>query len=142
MAGTPIKRARREAAAKAEIEAKAEAQARERERAEPREPVSYSPELRDEIASLIADGTSIDDLLIDNAVMCEGVASRIGITTREFYNWQTKYPDLAEAIKKAREESADRIVDRKLTLASVALSNPSLANACRVASDELAYAAK
>ena len=142
MAGTPIRRARREAAAMAAIEGKALQQAKEREQAEPRPKVEYSEELRDEIAALIADGTPIDDLQVNGAVLRQGIASRIGITTRELYAWQTTYPDLADAVTKAREESADRIADRKLALADVALSDPALANAVRVAGAELEWAAK
>ena len=141
MAGTPIKRARREAASKLAHEQKALEQQAERMNDEAREPVEYSAELGQTIAELIAAGVPIDDLVIGNVIEQKGVATRVGASSSDIYKWQRKHPDFADEIKKARIESSHRIADKALSLADVALSDPARANSARVAQQILESAA-
>ena len=140
MSGTPIKRARREAAAKLAIERKAQAQEAERAN-EQREPVDYSPELGDTIAELIAGGVPMDDLVIGGAVEQQGISTQVGASSSDIYKWQRKYPEFADAIKDARIESSHRITDKVLALSDVALADPARANSARVAQQILESAA-
>jgi len=103
--------------------------------------VQYTPALGAEIASLIANGVPIDDSVLNGVVLAPGVATRIGIHPSTFYEWQSKHSEFAEAIARAREESAHRIADRMLALADAALAQPALANAIRVSTEILRWQA-
>jgi hypothetical protein len=133
MAGTPIKRARKEAASRARAETLSAVQAAERNVL--KDPVIYTPELAQELAALIASGVAIGDSEMGGAVIVPGIASRVGISEATLYKWQREHPELAAAIDDARIESSHRIADKILTLANVALAEPTMANACRVAGD-------
>jgi hypothetical protein len=141
MPGAPKKRAEQERAAKKRLEVLAKAQAEEKALALPRKVVRYSPELAADIAALIASGVPIVDSTINGAVVSPGVATRMGIHPATIYEWQLRYPEFAEAVSRARQESADRVADRMLALADVALAEPAMANSVRVAADIMRWQA-
>lgn len=101
----------------------------------------YSEELADEIVMLIAEGTPIDDTRIGDQVVKEGVASMVGVSARSIYRWQVEHPDFADRIRKAREESGHRHADQIQALSNIALDNPAMAQAVRVASENLKWLA-
>jgi hypothetical protein len=141
MAGSPKKRAKNERAAQKRLEILAQQQADERARNIPRRP-RYTPKLAKEIESLIASGVPIEDSVLNGAVLSPGVATRLGMSSRTVWEWQKKHRGLAEAIERARGESAHRISDRMLALADAALKEPTMANAVRVAADILRWQAQ
>ena len=133
MAGTPIRRARREAEAKARYEGLAKTQ----EPVTYDDSIEYSPELNNEICELLSIGTPIDDVHINSAMVGQGIASRIGVSPATIYRWQREHEDFKKAVQEARDEFCNRIMDKKLALADLALSDPAMANAVRVAGQEL-----
>ena len=142
MPGSPKKRAEREREATKRLEVTARTQADERTRELPKARIHFTPELGEHIAGLIANGVSIEDSVLNGAVLAPGIASRIGIHPATFYDWQQVHPDFAESIARARKESSHRIADRMLALADAALAEPALANAVRVAGDILKWQAQ
>ena len=104
--------------------------------------MKYTQALADEIIGLISNGVAVEDSVLNGAVVSQGIATRMGIHPSTFYVWQQQYDDFREGIARAREESAHRIADRMLALADVALSEPALANAVRVAADILKWQAQ
>jgi hypothetical protein len=140
MAGSPKKRARKEQAAQKRLEIHARQQADEKALKLPRR-VRYTPKLSEEIKALIAAGIPIEDPVLNGVVISQGVATRLGISSRAIYDWQKEHPELAQGIARAREESGHRIADRLLALADVALREPAMANAVRVAADILRWQA-
>lgn len=137
MAGMPKRRAKREAAARQALTEKAKAM----EPTAPNPNSKYSDELADQIAVMVADGTPIDTTKVGNDIAVCGVESKVGVSASTIYRWQQERPDFAEKIRKARIESADRIADKCNALADVALDNPHMAQACKVASDILKWTA-
>jgi hypothetical protein len=141
MPGSPQKRDLQEREATKRLELTAKAQADEAAQKLPRARVRYSPTLGQEIALMIANGSPIEDSTLKGVVLSPGIASRIGIHPATFYEWQTRYPEFAEAVAHARQESSHRVADRMLALADAALAEPALANAVRVAADILKWQA-
>lgn len=141
MAGTPKKRARLEREAKKRSEILARQQADERAR-NLRKRVRFGPKLAEEIIGWIASGIPIDDSVLNGAVISPGVATRVGVSPRAIWEWQKKHSEFAQSIARARDESSHRIADRQLALADVALSEPAMANACRVAADIMRWQAQ
>ena len=138
MAGSPKKRARREQAAK---EAQLRTQAENREEAAKLPRVRYTPDLAKRACELIVSGLPIEDSVLNSVVIAQGVATRLKIHPSTFWDWQKEHTEFAENIARAREESSHRIADRIQQLADVALSDPAMANSCRVAADILKWSA-
>jgi hypothetical protein len=141
MPGSPQKRAIQEREAIRRVELTAQAQAKNTALRLPRSRVKFTQALADEIIGLISNGIAIEDSVLNGAVIAQGIASRMGIHPSTFYEWQQRHGEFADGIARAREESAHRIADRMLSLADVALSEPALANAVRVAGDILKWQA-
>lgn len=139
MAGSPKKRARREQAAMKELQLKGQAQNREESAKLPR--VRYTPELAKDACDLIVSGLPIEDSVLNGVVIAKGVATQLKIHPSTFWDWQKAHTEFAENIARAREESSHRIADRIQQLADVALSDPTMANSCRVAADILKWSA-
>ena len=139
MAGMPKRRAKREDAARQALADKSKNLPAVSKRDLP--DTAYNEEIAEEIVGLIADGVPIDDNMVGNAVAVKGVASRVNISPRTIYRWQKNNPEFAQLISKAREESAHRFADRIASLADVALENPAMANAVRVAGEMLRWSA-
>ena len=137
MAGMPKRRAKRAAEARQALSEKAKAM----ETTEVNPNTKYAEELANEIVMLIAEGYPIDNTLIGDQLVRKGVATKVGVSARSIYRWQAEYPDFAEKIKQAREESAHRHADQVQALSNVALDNPAMAQAVRVASDNLKWLA-
>jgi hypothetical protein len=90
---------------------------------------------------MIADGTPIDDTKVGDGVVLHGVASKAGVSATTIYRWQLQRPDFAEKIKQAREESGHRHADQVQALSQLALDQPAMAQAVKVASDNLKWLA-
>jgi hypothetical protein len=135
MPGMPLRRAKREAAAKERYKQLAEEQ--KMNTTEVNDKVQYSDTIRDKIAEQLSSGTPIDDVTVNGAVVNKGIASIIGVSGRTIFRWQQQHEDLASAMNKARDEFANRILDRKLALADLALRDPAMANAVRAAGEQL-----
>jgi hypothetical protein len=139
MAGSPIKRARREAAAKAALEAQ---KALDMQKDQPMdEDRPYTAELTAQIVELLIDGVALTDTKCGDELIEPGIESRLNVSRSTITRWQTEYPDFAEAIRNAREESAHRIADQIKALAAVAMKDPARANSARVAGDLLKWSA-
>jgi hypothetical protein len=139
MAGMPKRRARRESEARQAIADKAAST--KAEMLPMHTNTKYSQELAGEIISLVASGVPMDDTLIGADIAVKGIASRVGVSPGTIYSWQKKYPDFDAAIRTAREESAHRFADQIVSLAGIAMDNPAMANATRVAGDLLKWSA-
>jgi hypothetical protein len=131
MAGMPKRRAKREAEAKGRYKKLGEEQ--KMNPTTTSDKIQYSEDLKQKIAELLASGMPIDDVTVNGAVVNKGIASTIGVSPGKIYRWQKEHEELASAMSKARDEFANRICDRKLALADLALSDPTMANAVRVA---------
>jgi hypothetical protein len=137
MAGMPKRREKRESAARQALAEKSINLP-----AIPDDPnTKFNQETAEEIVCLIADGVPIDNTMVGAGVAVMGIASRLRISSRTIYRWQKNNPEFAELIGKAREESAHRYADRITSLADVALDQPHMANAVRVAGELLRWSA-
>jgi len=98
MAGSPKKRAIQERDAIKRIEVTAQLQAKEQTLEFPKARVKYTDGLGAEIVGLISNGIPIEDSVLNGAVVSPGNASRMGIHSSTFYQWQQLYSDFAEGI--------------------------------------------
>lgn len=140
MAGSPKKRSRNILEARKRQELTSHHEAVDRARS-PERRVAYSPELGAQIVELVADGIPVVDVTIAGVTISQGIASRLGISTRSFHRWQKEYPELGRSIARARHDSADLIADQILALGHAALERPEMATAIRVAGDILRWSA-
>jgi hypothetical protein len=101
----------------------------------------YSRETADEIIWLITDGEAIEDTVVGDGVIKKGIGSLVGVSPRTIYRWQKEKQDFALEVELARQESSHRLADRIRSLADVALDQPNMANAVRVAVDALKWSA-
>jgi hypothetical protein len=99
------------------------------------ERTEYTPELGERIAELIADGTPLEDTKVNGSVVVIGVCSQVGASRRTIYRWQKAHTEFAEAVNDARTESSHRLADRINALAQLALDQPTLAQAVKVAAE-------
>ena len=137
MSGMPKRRARREAAARQALANRAA----QLEAQNIPERTEYSPQLTTEICELIAAGVPFDDTTVGEDVAVRGICSLVRVSARTLYRWQEKYPEFAEQVARARIESSHRLADKMNSLAQLALDQPALANAVRIAGDILKWSA-
>lgn len=141
MAGSPKKRARKEREAAKRLQLTTMAKADERLQKLGR-PSTFNQSKAEKIIELVACGVPIEDGVALGKVIKKGIASRLKVHPATIYRWQRAVPAFGEDIARARGEASHRIADRQLALADVALSDPVLANACRVAADILRWQAE
>src|SRR5690242_20037442 len=105
MAGRPLTRARREAAAKA---AKQREDALQEARENVRDDVEFDADIQDRLIELIEDGIPIDDTDAGNNDIRLGAASRCGVSASTVHRWKREKPEFAEAVRNARIEATHR----------------------------------
>jgi hypothetical protein len=141
MAGMPKRRAKREAAAREALREQAKELAEQTKESSMDKHSKYTQERADEIVMLVADGHPIDDTKVGKDVVLHGAARKVGVSGRTIYRWQLDHPDFAERVKQAREESGHRHADQVQALSQLALDQPHMAQAVKVASDNLKWMA-